>query len=60
MTTTVNPVVINDTSSDLNQNKESSFANTTVNSSLNSQQFSLSTPPSFHGKAVLAKNGGVC
>ncbi|XP_028411019.1 centrosome-associated protein 350-like isoform X2 [Dendronephthya gigantea] len=50
-TTTIHPTVLNDPPS----SKDSSFANTTVNSS-SSQQFSVTSSPSFHGKTVLARN----
>lgn len=57
-TTTINPVVLNETSDDPNHSKVSSFANTAVNSSSNSQQFSLTSSPSLRRKAVLSKNEG--
>ena len=52
-TTTIHPTVLNDPP----PSKDSSFPNTSVNSS-SSQQFSVTSSPSFHGKAVLARNEG--
>ena len=61
-TTTIHPTVLNDPHPILNDphpSKDSSFANTSVNSS-SLQQFSVTSSPSFHGKTVLARNEGIC
>jgi hypothetical protein len=67
-TTTIHPTILNDPppiSNDphpmLNNSppsKDSTLGNTSVNSS-SSQQFSVTSSPSFHGKNVLARNEGL-
>jgi hypothetical protein len=59
-TTTIHPTILNDPPPILHDSppsKDGSFANTTANSS-SSQQFSITSSPSFHGKTVLARNEG--